>query len=190
MFSRFKSFRQSKNGVLISTMWKLMISSGIFNSIDLRINVSSMSNLMLDSIVFVFRVTSLMRCRALNCSMLSVDRSAVSQFINILLNSWSSYLESMIEIKLKSNDSLMRIVIVMQFFEIRRCLKIWFESKLVVVSDSMFCNSSNDVKNSSFDSNSIKSALVIFVDEVAEMIAEMLAAEIMLIENSSKYWII
>jgi hypothetical protein len=50
----------------------------------------------------------------------------------------------------------------------------------------MFCNSSNVVKNSSFDSNSIKSALVIFVDETAEMIAEMIA-EMMLIENSSKY---
>jgi hypothetical protein len=45
----------------------------------------------------------------------------------------------------------------------------------------MLCNSSNDVKNSSFDSNSIKSASV-FVDEIAEMLAEM-----MLIENSSKY---
>jgi hypothetical protein len=51
----------------------------------------------------------------------------------------------------------------------------------------MFCNSSNDVKNSSFDSNSIKSALMIFVNEIAEMIAEMLAAEMMLIENFSKY---
>jgi hypothetical protein len=50
----------------------------------------------------------------------------------------------------------------------------------------MFCNSSNDVKNRSFDSNSIKSALVIFVDETAEVIAEMLA-EMMLIEKFSKY---
>jgi hypothetical protein len=49
----------------------------------------------------------------------------------------------------------------------------------------MFCNSPNDVKNSSLDSNSIKRALVKFVDEIAEMIAEMLAEE--LIENSSKY---
>jgi hypothetical protein len=51
----------------------------------------------------------------------------------------------------------------------------------------MFCNSPNEIKNSSFDSNSIKSALVIFVDEIAEMIAEVLAAEMMLSENSSKY---
>jgi hypothetical protein len=50
----------------------------------------------------------------------------------------------------------------------------------------MFCNSSNDVKNSSFDSNSIKSALVKFVDEISEIVAEMLA-EMMLIENSLKY---
>jgi hypothetical protein len=50
----------------------------------------------------------------------------------------------------------------------------------------MFCNSSNDVKNSSLDSNSIKSALM-FVDEIAEMIAEMLAEMILFIENSSKY---
>jgi hypothetical protein len=49
----------------------------------------------------------------------------------------------------------------------------------------MFSNSSNDVKNSSSDSNSIRSALVIFVDEIAEMIAEMLAK--MIIENFSKY---
>jgi hypothetical protein len=49
----------------------------------------------------------------------------------------------------------------------------------------MFCNSSNDVKNSSFDSNSIKSALMKFVDEAAEVVAEMLAEE--LIENFSKY---
>jgi hypothetical protein len=49
----------------------------------------------------------------------------------------------------------------------------------------MFCNSSTEIKNSSIDSNSIKSALM-FVDEIAEMIAEMLA-EMMLIENSSKY---
>jgi hypothetical protein len=49
----------------------------------------------------------------------------------------------------------------------------------------MFCNSSHDVKNSSFVSNSIESALV-FVDEIAEVIAEMLA-EVMLIENFSKY---
>jgi hypothetical protein len=49
----------------------------------------------------------------------------------------------------------------------------------------MFCNSSTEIKNSSFDSNSIKSALVKFVDEIAEIIAEMLAEE--LIENSSKY---
>jgi hypothetical protein len=53
----------------------------------------------------------------------------------------------------------------------------------------MFCNSSNDVKNSSFESNSIKNALIIFVNEIAKMIAEMLAKMIaeMLIENSSKY---
>jgi hypothetical protein len=51
----------------------------------------------------------------------------------------------------------------------------------------MFCNSSNDVKNSSFDSNSIRSALVEFVDEIAEIIAEMLAEMMLLIENSSKY---
>jgi hypothetical protein len=50
----------------------------------------------------------------------------------------------------------------------------------------MFCNSSNEIKNSSFDSNSIKSALVIFVDETAKMIAEMIA-KMMLIKNSSKY---
>jgi hypothetical protein len=49
----------------------------------------------------------------------------------------------------------------------------------------MFCNSSNEIKNNSFDSNSIRSALVKFVDEIAEMIAEMLAK--MIIENSSKY---
>jgi hypothetical protein len=48
----------------------------------------------------------------------------------------------------------------------------------------MFCNSSNDVKNSSFDSNSIRSALM-FVDEVAEMIVKILAEK--LIENFSKY---
>jgi hypothetical protein len=41
------------------------------------------------------------------------------------------------------------------------------------------------IKNSSIDSNSIKSALVKFVDKIAEMIAEVLAEE--LIENSSKY---
>jgi hypothetical protein len=48
----------------------------------------------------------------------------------------------------------------------------------------MYCNSSNDVKNSSLDSNSVKSALM-FVDKVAEMITEMLAEK--LIENFSKY---
>jgi hypothetical protein len=36
-----------------------------------------------------------------------------------------------------------------------------------------------------FDSNSIKRALMIFVDEIAEMIAEVLAE--MIIENSLKY---
>jgi hypothetical protein len=48
----------------------------------------------------------------------------------------------------------------------------------------MFCNSSTEIKNSSLDSNSVKSALV-FVDETAEVIAGVLAEK--LIENSSKY---
>jgi hypothetical protein len=52
----------------------------------------------------------------------------------------------------------------------------------------MFCNSLNEIKNSSFDSNSIKSALMIFVDEIVRVIAEMIAdAEMMLTENFSKY---
>ncbi len=71
----------------------------------------------------------------------------------------------------------------MQFFEIKRCLNARFVNELM--TNSMFCNSSTEIKNSSFDSNSIKSALVKFVDEIAEIIAEMLAEE--LIENSSKY---
>jgi hypothetical protein len=49
----------------------------------------------------------------------------------------------------------------------------------------MFCNSSTEIKNSSIDSNSIKNALM-FVDEIAEMIAKVLA-KVMLIENSLKY---
>ncbi len=149
-----------------------------------------MSNFMLDSTIFVFNLTSLLliRFRILNCSMLSIDRSAASQFINMLLNSRSSYLESVIEMKLKSNNSLMKAIMMLQFFEINRCLKVWFESKLIAISNLMFCNSSNEIKNNSFDSNSIRSALVKFVDEIAEMIAEMLAK--MIIENSSKYWII
>ncbi len=140
-----------------------------------------MSNLMLDSIVDLSNLTSLLsRCKALNCSMSSIDLSAASQFTSMLLNSQSSYLESVVEMKLKSNDSLMRAVMMMQFFEIRRCLNARFVSELV--TNSMFCNSSTEIKNSSFDSNSIKSALVKSVDETAEVLAEM-----MLIENSSKY---
>ncbi len=185
-FKRFRSFRQSKNGMLISTMWKVIISNEIFRSTNSKINVLSISNLMLDSTVFWSITTSLIRCRALNCSMSPIDRSAASQFTSMSLNSRSSYLESVIEIKLKS--SLMKILMMMQFFEIKRCLNVRFASKLVVVSNSMFCNSSTVIKNSSIDSNSIKSALVKFVDKIAEMIAEVLAEE--LIENSSKYWII
>jgi hypothetical protein len=128
----------------------------MFSATVLKIEMLSTSNLMFDSIVFVFNLTSLLliRFRILNCSMSFVDRFAVQHFINMLLNSWSSYLESMIEIKLKS--SLMRIIIIMQFFEIKRCLKAWFESKLIIISNSMFCNSSNEIKNSSFNSNSLK----------------------------------
>jgi hypothetical protein len=183
-FNRFRSFKQSKNEMLIFIMWKVMTSSEVFKSTNSRINVLSISNLILDSIVFWFSATSLIRCRTLNCSMLSIDRSAVSQFTSMLLNSQSLYRESVVEIKL--NDSLMRIVMMMQFFEIKRCLNARFVNELM--THSMFCNSSTEIKNSSFDSNSIKSALMFF-DEVAEMIVEMLA-EMMLIECFSKYWII
>ncbi len=165
-----------------------MISSEIFKSTNSKINVLSMSNLIANSIVDLFNLTSLLsRWSALNCSMFSIDRSAASQFTSMLLNSRSSYLESVIEMKLKSNDSLMRAIMMMQFFEIKRCLNARFADKLVIMSNSMYCNSSNDVKNSSLDSNSVKSALM-FVDKVAEMITEMLAEK--LIENFSKYWII
>ncbi len=141
-----------------------------------------MSNLMFDPAVFVFNLTSLLiRSRALNCSMPSVDRSAASQFTSMFLNSRSSYRESVVEVKL--NGSLMRVIMVMQSFEIRRCLNARSASELV--TDSVCCNSPTEVKNSSVDSNSVKSALVIFVDEAAEMIAEVLAEK--LIENSSKY---
>ncbi len=171
--------------MLISTMWKVMTSNEVFSSVNSRINVLSMLNLMFDSTVFVFNLTLLLiRSKALNCSMFSIDRSAASQFINVLLNSRSSYRESVVEIKL--NDSLMRVVMMMQFFEIKRCLNVWFVNKLM--TNSMFCNSSTEIKNSSIDSNSIKNALM-FVDEIAEMIAKVLA-KVMLIENSLKYWII
>jgi hypothetical protein len=160
-----------------------MISIEIFNSTNSKVNLLSMSNFIANSIVDLFNLTSLLsRWSALNCSMFSIDRSAASQFISMFLNFRSSYRESVVEIKL--NDSLMKIVMMMQFFAKRRCSNVWFASKLVIMSNSMLCNSSNDVKNSSFDSNSIKNALVKFVDEIAEMIAEMF------IENFSKYWII
>jgi hypothetical protein len=93
-------------------MWKIISSSEMFSATVLKIEMQSISNLMFDSTVCVFNLTSLLliRFRILNCSMSSVDKSAVSQFINMFLNSWSSYLESVIEIKLKSNDSLMRVI--------------------------------------------------------------------------------
>ncbi len=158
-----------------------MTSSEIFKSTNSRINVLSMPNLMLDSTVFVFNLTSLLiRSRTLNCSMSSIDRSAASQFISMSLNSRSSYRESAVEIKLK--NSLMKMMMMMQFFEIKQCLNVRFVSELM--TNSMFCNSSTEIKNSSLDSNSIKNALV-FVDEIAEVLAE-----VMFIKNSSKYWII
>jgi hypothetical protein len=118
IFNLSRSIKNSKNDVFIFIMWKIISSNEMFNSTVLRIKMLSISNLMFKSIVFVFNLTSsLIRFRILNCSISSVDKFAVSQFINMLLNSWSSYLESMIEIKLKS--SLIEIVIVMQFFEWR-----------------------------------------------------------------------
>jgi hypothetical protein len=57
-------------------------------------------------------------------------------------------------------------------FEISRCSNVLFASELMM--NSMFCNSSSDVKNSSFDSNSISLASSI-IDEI-EL-------------RSSKYWI-
>jgi hypothetical protein len=191
IFNRFKSIRDSTVEIFTSTMWKFISFNKVFDATVLKIEMLSISNFKFNSTVCAFNLTSLMliRVKVLNCSMLSVDKSAVSQFINMLLNSWSSYLESMIEIKLK--NSLMKTIMMMQFFEIKRCLKAWFESKLIVVWNSMFCNSSNEIKNSSFDSNSIKNALMIFVDEIERVIAETIAdAEMMFIENSSKYWII
>jgi hypothetical protein len=109
--------------------------------------------------------------------MSSIDRSAASQFISMSLNSRSSYRESAVEIKLK--NSLMKMMMMMQFFEIKQCLNVRFVSELM--TNSMFCNSSTEIKNSSLDSNSIKNALV-FVDEIAEVLAE-----VMFIKNSSKY---
>jgi hypothetical protein len=165
--------------MLIFIKWKVIISSEIFNSANSKINLLSMSNFMLDSIVFWFSTTSLIRCRTLNCSISSIDRSAASQFIKMSSNSRSSYRELVVKIKLK--NLLMKMIMMMQFFEIKRCLNVWFVNELM--TNSMFCNSSNDVKNSSFDSNLIKSVLV-FVDKIAEMMVKML------IENFSKYWII
>jgi hypothetical protein len=140
-------------------MWKVISFNEMFNATVLKIKMLSISNLMFDLIVFVFNLTLLIiRFKVLNCSMSFIDKSAVSQFINMFLNSLSSYLEFVIDVKL--NDSLMKIIMIMQFFEIKRCLNVWFESKLMITLNSMFCNSSNIIKNSLFDSNSIKSALI------------------------------
>ncbi len=111
-------------------------------------------------------------CKVVNWSISAVDRFAASQFINMLLNSRSSYLDSMIETKMKSNDSLMKIL--MMFFEINRCSNVLSASKLVIKTNSTLLIESNDVKNSSIDSNSINLASSI-IDEI-EL-------------NSSKYWI-
>ncbi len=134
-FNRFRSSKQSKNEVLTFTMWKVITSSEVFRSVNSRVNVLSMPKLILDSTVFVFNLnlTSLLliRSRALNCSMFSIDCSAASQFISMFLNSQSSYRASVVEIKL--NDSLMKIIMMIQFFEIKRCLNVWFSSKLMIM---------------------------------------------------------
>ncbi len=68
------------------------------------------------------------------------------------------------------NDSLIKTTFVM-FFEISRCLNALFANELMkkltneLLMNSMFCNSSNDVKNSSFDLNSI-SLVSSIVDEI------------------------
>ncbi len=66
------------------------------------------------------------------------------------------------------------------FFEISRCSNVLFANSLIM--NSMFCNSSSDVKNSSFDSNSISLASSI-TDEI-----ELRSSEIEL--KSSKYWVV
>ncbi len=144
----------------------------MFSSIVLMIEMLSMSNWIFDLIVDCSNLIELFSlCRTVNWLISAVDRLAISQSINMLLNSRSSYLDSMIEIKVKSKDSLMRALVV--FFEISRCSNVLFASKLMM--NSMFCNLSSDVKNSSFYSNSIS-------------LASSITDEIEL--RSSKYWIV
>jgi hypothetical protein len=144
----------------------------VFSSIVLMIEMLSMSNWIFDLIVDCSNLIELFSlCRTVNWLISAVDRLAISQSINMLLNSRSSYLDSMIEIKVKSKDSLMRALVV--FFEISRCSNVLFASKLMM--NSMFCNLSSDVKNSSFYSNSIS-------------LASSITDEIEL--RSSKYWIV
>ncbi len=134
IFNRFRLIRDSRNEIFISTMWKIIRSSEVFNATVLRIEMLSISNLMFNSTVFVFNLTSLLiRFRTLNCFMSSVDNSAASQFINMSLNSWSSYLDSIVEIKLKSSS--IKTVMIMQFSAIKRCLNFWLTSKLMIMSN-------------------------------------------------------
>jgi hypothetical protein len=120
----------------------------MFSSIVLMIKMLSMSNWIFDSTIDLFNwIESFNLCRTVNCSISTVDRFAASQFISMSLNSRSSYLDSMIEIKVKSNDSLMKKL--MMFFEMSRCSNVLFANELMI--NSMFRNSSNDVKINSFN---------------------------------------
>jgi hypothetical protein len=154
-------------------MWKINYFNEIFSSIVFMIEMLSMSNWIFDSTVDWFNlIESFNLCRTVNCSISAMNLFAASQFINMSLNSRSSYLDSMIEIKMKSNDSLMKALVM--FFEISRCLNVLFASNLMIKTNSTLLIESNDVKNSSFDSNSINLASSI-IDEIKL--------------RSSKYWI-
>jgi hypothetical protein len=86
----------NKNEICTRTMWNMITSTEMFKFTMSIKKISSMSNLK-KVILFLFKinVVSLIRCRVVNCSMSSDEKSAASWSINMFLNLRSSYFDAM-----------------------------------------------------------------------------------------------
>jgi hypothetical protein len=146
--------RHNKNKIITSTIWNLIMSTEMFKFIVSMNKISSISNLK-KTLLFLFKMILLIRCKVVNCSMFFKNKFVTSWSINIFLNSRSSYLDAIKTLYVYDIETTKTVIL---FIELNLCLNVLLTIMLmIVIIVFKSFNESTKMKN---DFNSLSNLMI------------------------------